>query len=433
VTSEEIPKHDVPIIEDVSVIHRNIDSITEALNEAAMDLNEEGLVLLSEAVGGFLSDVGVVGFDGLQQRLDDLITILDGEGELDKRLFEFKKQFDSLTVELQRYAESRGPLEESPSPGILGDEDESVIRRFTEIPGVGEERARMLFRAGFTSLSDLADASVARLFSIEGISLALARDIADYLNPERFMDMKIMSSTRPTPAEESLPIPTFPASDPETAAELEAEIEAFFAGPLNQEVPAKKVDERDVSGLDEDPELLIMFIERFRIYVAHIGRLIDSVGQEQEGPSPMAVEELIDVSRSLAAVSRYMGFSTIGDEAVKVTEAAGDLGRRPEDRDTSSFDVIRTAHTRLISDLERLKRSAEGQEDAVSDTEMETLDTLMTRWRELDDLYTQVGMIMDRASAIGNLDEETRKTLKGKTTEIDEVASSLSQLLDKVK
>ena len=291
----------------------------------------------------------------------------------------------------------------------------------------------MLYRAGFSSLAALAEASVARLFKTEGISLALARDIADYLNPERFMDMKIMPPTRPKPQEESPPIPTFPASDPETAAELEAEIEAFFAGPLNQEIPEKKVDAKEVSSLDEDPELLIMFIERFRTYVAHIGRLIDSVGQEQGVPSPTAVEELIEVSRSLTAVSRYMGFSNIGEEAFKVTEAAGDLGRRPEDRDASSFDVIRTAHTRLISDLERLKRTAEGQDVAASDSDMETLATLMTRWRELDDLYSQVGRIMDRASAIGNLDEETRKTLKGKTTEIDEVASSLSELLDKVK
>jgi len=430
-TPDESPAPDVPAAGDVSDLRRHIDAIHEALNEAAMDLNEEGLVLLSEAVDECMSGANMLGLKDMQPRLDELVAILEGEGALDQRLLAFKQQFEALIADLPGYSKSQQPLEKSPTLGAPEDGDESVIRRFTEIPGVGEERARMLYRAGFTSLSVLADAGIIQLFKVEGISLSLARDIVDYLNPERFVDMPIMTKSRPKAEEESLPAPTFPASDPETAAELEAEIEAFFAGPLKQELPARPVDEKDVSGIDEDPELLIMFIERFRTYVGHIGRLIDSVGQDV--PSPLAVEELIDVSRSLAAVSRYMGFSHIGEEAVRVTEAAGDLGRRPEDRDNTSFDVIRTAHTRLISDLEKLKKSAEGKVTPEDDAGEETLNALMSRWRELDDLYTQVGTIIDRASSTGSLDDGTRKSLKGKTTQIDEVASSLSELLDKVK
>jgi hypothetical protein len=431
--SGESPEPDVPAAMDVSAVRRYLDSIHDALNEAAMDLNEEGVVMLSETVDEFMSGVSMLGLEDIRPRLDGLVAILEKEEALDQRLYEFKQQFEALIADIPGYSQSQQPLGESAPRGVGGGEDESVIRRFTEIPGVGGERARMLYRAGFTSLSALADASVARLFRVEGISLSLARDIADYLNPERFMDMEIMTRSRPKTEqeEESPPVPSFPTSDPETAAELEAEIEAFFSGPLNQEQPAETMAEQDVSGIDEDPELLIMFIDRFRTYVGHIGRLIDSVGQDV--PSPVAVEELIDVSRSLAAVSKYMGFSHIGEEAVRVTEAAGDLGRRPDDRDDASFDVIRTAHTRLISDLERLKLSAEGKEAPVDEKGEETLNTLMTRWRELDDLYTQVGKIIDKASATGSLDDETRKSLKGKTTKIDEVASSLSALLDKVK
>ena len=425
----ESPPPDVPVVEDESVIRRYIDPILEALNEAAMDLNEEGLVLLSEAVGEFMSGIGMLGLQDMQPRLGGLVTILEREGDLDRRLLEFKERFEALIVDLHHLSETREVPGQSPPPGFSVVEDESAIRRFTGIPGVGEERARMLFRAGFTSLSALADASVARLFRVEGISLSLARDIADYLNPERFMDMEIMPPPRLKTEAEQDPPPSFPTTDPETAAELEAEIEAFFSDPMHHEPSSGAVDEKGASSLDEDPELLIMFIERFRTYVAHIGRLIDSVGQET--PSPTHVEELIDVSRSLAAVSRYMGFSNIGEEAVKVKEAAGDLGRQTDDREDASFEVLRTAHTRLISDLERLKRSAEGRDAEKSGSEMEILSTLTARWHELDELYAQVGRIIDRASTVGVLDDETRKTLKGKATEIDVVASILSELLDK--
>jgi len=427
----ESPPPDAPPVGDESAIHRYTDQVLEALNEAAMDLNEEGIVLLSEAVGEFISGAGMLGLTGMEQRLDELVAILEGEGSLDNRLFEFKERFEALMRDLPSRSETRRPAGDSPPSDVPVIEDDSVIRRFTEIPGVGEERARMLFRAGFTSLSALADASVARLFRVEGISLSLARDIADYLNPERFMDMEIMLPYRPKTEGEPGSPPSFPATDPETAAELEAEIEAFFSDPLNHEPSSGAVDKEEMSGLDEDPELLIMFIERFRTYVGHIGRLVDSLGQGT--PSPTHVEELIEVSRSLAAVSRYMGFSHIGEEAVRVKEAAGDLGRQSDDPQDAPFEVIRIAHTRLISDLEKLKRSTEGSETDESGSEMETMATLLARWRDLDELYSQVGSIIDRASTIGVLDEETRKTLKGKTSEIDVVASSLSELLDKKK
>ena len=427
----ESPPPDVPAVEDESVIQRYIDSILDALNEAAMDLNEEGLVLLSEAVDEFMSGVGMLGLEDMQPRLDGLVAILEGAGALDRRLYEFKEQFETLRQDLSRRSGILHPPGEITPFDAPVVEDISVIRRFTQIPGVGEERARMLFRAGFTSLSDLADASVARIFRVEGISLSLARDIADYLNPERFMDMEIMLPSRPKTEGEHGPPPSFPTTDPETAAELEAGIEAFFADPLNHTPVSETVDEEGAASLDEDPELLVMFIERFRTYVAHIGRLIDSVGQST--PSPTHVEELIDVSRSLGAVSKYMGFSHIGEEAAKMKEAAGDLGRQPDDMENAPFEAIRTAHTQLISELERLKRSAEGRETEESGSEIETLATLTARWRELDELYSQVGKIIDRASTIGVLDEETRKTLKGKTTEIDVVASTLSELLDKEK
>ncbi|MBN1881168.1 MAG: helix-hairpin-helix domain-containing protein, partial [Deltaproteobacteria bacterium] len=355
-------------------------------------------------------------------------TILEGEGALDRRLFEFKEQFEALIADLPRMSETG----EAPAPGVPAAEEESAIRRFTQIPGVGEERARILFRAGFTSLSALAEASVARLFRIEGISLSLARDIADYLNPERFIDMEIMPPSRPKVKVEPEPSPpSFPISDPETAAELEAEIEAFFSDPLNHEPFSGAVKKKKESRLDDDPELLIMFIERFRTYMAHIGRLVDSMGQTP--PVPVHVEELIDVSRSLAAVSRYMGFSDIGEEAGRVSEAAGGLGQGSDDRQDALFDIIRTAHTRLISELEKFKRSAEVQGAGKTDPKMEILNMLMSRWGELDELYSQVGRIIERASTVGVLDEETRRILKGKTIEIDTVASSLSELLDKEK
>ncbi|MBN1882771.1 MAG: hypothetical protein JW885_11400, partial [Deltaproteobacteria bacterium] len=137
------------------IASRYIDPILESLNEAAMDLNEEGLVLLSDAVGEFMSGVGMLGLEDMQQSLGRLVGILEGEGALDRRLFEFKEQFEVLIADLPRISETGEVSGEAPAPDVPAAGEELDVSRYIDpILESLNEAAMDLNEEGLTLLSD---------------------------------------------------------------------------------------------------------------------------------------------------------------------------------------------------------------------------------------------------------------------------------------
>lgn len=60
--------------------------------------------------------------------------------------------------------------------------EEKIMNEFTALEGVGESEAMALYKAGYRSIEDLADATVDELREVKGISRTLARSIADQLS-----------------------------------------------------------------------------------------------------------------------------------------------------------------------------------------------------------------------------------------------------------
>ncbi len=82
--------------------------------------------------------------------------------------------------------------------------DQAVIDAFTAIPGVNEDRALTLYFSGFTTMDDLKGASVAKLFGVQGMTLAVAKKIADHFNPNRLVRLETLARDEEAPPKGAL-------------------------------------------------------------------------------------------------------------------------------------------------------------------------------------------------------------------------------------
>jgi large subunit ribosomal protein L32e len=87
--------------------------------------------------------------------------------------------------------------------------EEEIMNEFTALKGVGESEARALYKAGYRSIEDLADATVEELIEVKGISRTLARSITDQvsedegdLKPDEISDREVEDKPIVVPAAE---------------------------------------------------------------------------------------------------------------------------------------------------------------------------------------------------------------------------------------
>ncbi len=413
----------MPILNELELLSKNmsprfLSNIKIALRDALEERSHRSVKELKSVLSDFIDAVRILGLEELEVHLDDISQILDRPGDIGEILGEFEGEFDKLAEILpQAPPEIVEPesdfdlsVDEAFDQEIPDEEiDQSVIDRFIMIPGVGEERARALYRGGFRTLGDLAEASVPQIFRAEGISLKLAKDIADYLNPERFIDVKIIPISRKL---------------------MQAESELSFVGkPAPASVPDDVTVEEVAS--NDDPDLLELFIDRLKSYIDDASKIVE--GLSSETPKYDELGDLYSDSTSLISATRYMGFKTIESELSQISDKALKIIDKKEalsDETVSSF----------LSTIEKLKGGYEGLSDGlsklsrkkgVSSEDMEyNILTLAQYWMDLNKLYKETDEVIRIVAKKGDITDEDRDKLKAKTSRLDEMAGFISSLLE---
>jgi len=416
----------MPILNELEFLSKNMSprflgNIKIALRDALEERSHSSVKGLRAALSDFIDAVRILGLEGLEVHLDDISQILDGPGDIENILGDFEREFDKLSKTIpQTPAEEMEPesdfdlsVDESFDREIPDEEmNQSVIDKFVMIPGVGEERARALYRGGFRSLAELAEASVPQIFKVEGISLKLAKDIADCLNPERFIDMQIIPLGRKLKADESeLSFVTQPAPAPEPGrAKME-----------------------DVAS-DDDPDLLELFIDRLKSYIDDASKIVG--GLSSESPKYDELSDLYSDSTSLISATRYMGFkaieselSQISDKALKIIDKKEALSDETVSSFLSTIEKLKGGYEGLSEGLSKLSRKK-----GVSSEDMEyNILTLAQYWMDLNKLYKETDEVIRVVAKKGDITDEDREKLKSKTSRLDEMAGFISSLLEDIE
>ena len=305
--------------------------VKDALNQAQNERSEETLGGLQSAISNFIEAARIVGLDELEDTLHDLNRVILGPDDTGDTLNEFIRAFEKLEEAIP--PESEEPAQREPVDIYETEEpvDRTIIDRFMMIPGIGEGKAYALLRGGFENIEELADASISRIFKVNGISLQLAKEIADFLNPERLIDIELLPQAD---------IPVSPTT------------EIPFTGKVDRIAVVEMFDDLDSEG---DPELLNLYMGRLKGYVDTISSMLETLPHDT---SPtVALADLEDDSYSLINASRYMGFDRIEKEIFRVSEAAQNvvLGETEFSGDTTA--IIENTHKRLKNGLEELERT----------------------------------------------------------------------------
>ena len=397
---------------------RFLGNVKNTLRDALAERSHKSLKELKSALSDFIDAVRILGLEELEVHLDDISQILEKPGDVGEILEEFEGEFEKLseilpqatTEKIEPESDLVVPVDEVLDQQIPEAEiDQSVIDKFIMIPGVGEERARALYRGGFRSLGELADATMPQIFRVEGISLQLAKDIADYLNPERFIDVK-----------------TIPLSRKQKQADSEL---SFVGKPSHASVPDDMMVEEVVSG--DDPELLELFIGRLRDYIDNASKIVE--GLSSELPQYDTLDDLYEGSSSLISATRYMGFEAIESELSQISDKALKIIDKEE---TLSDEAVSS----FLSTIKKLKGGYESLSDGlsklsgkkrVSSEDMEyNILTLAQYWMDLNRLYKETDDIIRIVAKKGDIADEDREKLKAKTSRLDEMAGFISSLLD---
>jgi hypothetical protein len=284
--------------------------------------------------------------------------------------------------------------------------DEKSIERFLMIPGIGRIKALALINAGFESVEDLANAPLARITMVPGISLSLAKDIADFLNPNRFSGVEILPKTLDRPG-------------PST--------EISFLGKKAVGPDAGEAAEI----YEDDPELMELFIARLKLFIGEVTMMLDEC--ETSSPSGKVMSGLEETSSSLLNVTRYMGLDLIESELSNVAEVTGDIISGDIEFTESTLFAIKQAKTGLEYGLDKLsgfKKIPDLPE--ITDEEIQEGDDIHAGkdMDEIQRLYKDMGGILKKVSEAGKLDEEDAKKLKGSTELLNRMAESLTKSSD---
>ena len=367
------------------------------------------IMKLKSEVNEFIWAVRMMGDDELEGSLNDLLDILNGPGDKKENLDKFAEEFKKLNEGIPTLVPS---VDEDEDEDIYKDLDKFIneenIEKFLMIPGIGRERAMALMEEGFDNIEELSTAPLARITMVTGISLSLAKDIADFLNPNRLLGMEILPMTL-GPSRSSGEISFLSKQFIDKSSESDIMTEAF----------------------EDDPELLKIYIVRLKEFLDEAAQILDTLSTS---PSPeMIISNLEDSSTSLLNITRYMGFDLIESELTNIAKISNEvLSGKIELSETAVF-AIKQAQAGLEYGLDKLnthlKKTAQ-LDDTSEEITQEDAHAVHKHISEIHHLYKNLGDILERALESGAIDEKELQRLNKNTELFVEMTGSLKKNSD---
>jgi hypothetical protein len=402
-------------LEDMSLrmSPRFMKNITTALDTAMEEVTVPNVEQLKASVSDFIGAVKIMGLDELKSKLEQLDGILSQSGSTADNLARFKKDLSALADSIPAGDREFSRKKDLPSyyMDMEVNADPAVIKSFTAIPGVNENRARTLYFSGFTTMDGLKSASVATLFGVPGMTLAVAKKIADHFNPNRLVRLETLTRDEGVSSKGEL---------------------SFLGRALGSREAESTVTDEVEPG--EDAELLSLFLKQLTDYIEGAGTIVQTLSSP--GFSSEILLHLEEITHGLVKAARYMGFEHTQSMAERIEATVKDVisGDDRLTRETLIFldDSIR----QLSLGCENLKRGEEKpretgatKKDRAVSLEYNIL-TMAQYLSELHDLYNDAHGLLRRASEQGGFSEEDITQLKKKTDRLDKVAGSISDMVE---
>ena len=387
--------------------------IKRKLEDAKEEPSSENVMGLRSEVKEFIWAVRMVGIEGIEDSLMNLIDILDGPGEIGERLVKFEgklKELEKVIPAETKEAEKTEVIDEEKQDMPI---DESKIEKLLMIPGIGKEKAIGLIEGGFGSIEDVANAPLAKIITVRGISLSLAKDIKDFLDPNRLVGLEIL------PRSLKITQPT-------------EEISFLGKPAVDEEAPEDYIEEEIH---EDDPELLEYYIFRLKEFIGEITKILDSISTSS--PSKEAILDLEEASLSLMSATRYMGLDLIESELSNIAEISKEIAKEIASGEVElsekSIFAIKQVQTGLEYGLNKLKFFLEAA-DKPEAAEKEFVDKeplpLKKHLNDIKRLYKDIGGILKKVSGKGKINDEDLKKFKEDSDLLNKMAGSLTKPMD---
>lgn len=401
------------LIDELEIISDNMSprfmaDIKNKLKDVVEDPSSAKVTELKSEINEFVWAVKIMGVEELEETLGDLIDTLEGHGSWEERLDRFSSGFEKLE-RIIPVKEPETHIEETEAEGEPDKPiDEANIERFLMIPGIGRVKALALINGGFERVEDLANAPLARITMVPGISLSLAKDIADFLNPNRFSGVEIL---------------------PKTLGQPRPSTEISFLG--KKSIDGRPEADEFAEIYEDDPELMELFIARLKVFIGEVTMILDDCATSS--PPGRVISELEETSVSLLNVTRYMGFDLIESELSNIAEVTGEIISGDIDFTESVLFAIKQAKTGLEYGLDKLREFKKIPDlPEITKEEIQAGDDKSAHedMDEIQRLYKNMGGILKKVSEAGKLDKEDVKRLKGSTELLNRMAESLTKSSD---
>ncbi len=407
-------------LEDMSLrmSPRFMKNITAALDNAMEETTGPSLERLRASVSDFIGAVKIMGLDELRAKLEELDRILTQSGSTPDNLIRFKNELSGLSDSIPAGDREFAKKKDLPSyyMDMEVNADQAVIKSFTAIPGVTEDRARALYFSGFTTVDGLKSASVAKLFGVPGMTLAVAKKIADHFNPTRLV--RIESLIR------------------DEAASPKAEMS--FVGKTLASRDAESVVTDEVEP-GEDTELLALFLGQLAEYIEVAGAIVQKLSSP--GFSSEILLNLEESTQGLVKAARYMGYEHTRSMAERIEATVKDVISGDDRLTRETLIFLNDSIQQLSLGCENLKLAVEKTTDTRAvDTAVTAKDSAVSLeynilsmaqyLGELQDLFKDAHGLLRKASEQGGFSEEDIARLKKNTGRLDKVAASISEIVE---
>ncbi len=391
---------------------RFVNNTNKALDAAIEDATGPNVERLKAAVSDFIEAVKIMGLDELKSKLEGAAKILDAPGPIAPALLRFRSEFtalaDGVPSDEREFLKKKEP---PPFENMDVSVDREVIEHFTAIPGVGEERARTLYFSGFRSVDDLSSASVAKLFGVPGMTLAVAKKIADHFNPNRLIRLEILARDEDSAPKGALSFTAKPQPSRDAAPAVTDEIEP-----------------------GEDAELLDLFLEQLTGYIEGANTIVQHLSSGNF-PSEILVH-FEEITHGLARAARYMGFEHTQSMAERIETTVNDIISGDDQLTRETLIFLNDSIQQLTLGYENLTRGMEKPGDTSRGTKEDALSleynilSMANYWSELHDLYEDMHNLLRKASAQGSFSEEDIARLRKNSNRLDKMAGSISEIVE---
>jgi len=391
---------------------RFVDNITHALDAALEEATGPNIEQLKASVADFIGAVKIMGLDELKSKLEATAKILDAPGPMAQALVKFRSEFtvlaDGVPSDQREFARKKEP---PPFDNMDVSIDREVIDRFMAIPGVGEDRARTLYFSGFKSVEALSSASVAKLFGVSGMTLAVAKKIADHFNPNRLIRLETLTRDEQATKREGL---------------------SFVGKTLLPRGAGQAVTDEIEPG--EDPELLALFVDQLTEYIDEATTIIQALSSGTF--SSEILVHLGEITLGLVKAARYMGFENTQSMAERIETTVNDVISGYDQLTRENLIFLNDSVQQLSLGCETLKQGVEKPGDAgraerdSGDSLEYNILTMAQHWGEVQDLFKDTHNLLRTVSAQGSFSDEDIARLKKNANRLDEMAGSISDIVE---